>query len=62
MDDTVRLIEAYGKRLQNWFTDLWNSFYSYLVNTVGENGAKMIVILGTVILVFVVFFKFQNRD
>lgn len=62
MDDVVRIIENYGKMIKNWFMDVWNSFYAYLVNAVGENGAKMIVILGAVILVYVVFFKFANRD
>lgn len=62
MDDAVRLIENYGKMIKSWFLNLWNSFYTYLVSAVGENGAKMIVILGTVILVYVIFFKFANRD
>ena len=62
MDDAVRIIENYGKRIKDWFVDIWTSFYNYLVITVGENGAKMIVILGAVILVYVLFFKFANRD
>ena len=62
MDDVIRIIENYGNSVKNWFLNVWDSFYSYLVSAVGENGAKMIVILGSVILVYVVFFKFANRD
>lgn len=62
MDDIVRQAQHYFALFQNWLGDLWNTLYNYLVNSLGDNGAKMVVIVGALILVYFFLFKFINRD
>lgn len=62
MDDLTRQLSNSFAGIKLWLSNIWNNFYGYLVNSLGEGVAKMAIIIGAVALVLFFYFSLQNRD